>query len=252
MNLLEMKELSISFGGLQALLNVNLTLEPGEIKGLIGPNGSGKTTIFNVITGIYKPNSGSIHYLGKDLLQYKSHQRSSLGISRTFQNLQLFTDMTVLENVMTGFHNICLQSIMAYAFQIKKTKSVEKKVRERAEELLQMIGMDAYADWPISELSFAQQRLVEIARSLAPEPKLLLLDEPASGIDLKMHNELKKVLRNLRDKQGVTIIHIEHIMSMVMDIADRVMVLYNGTPIFEGLPQEVQQHARVQEVYLGT
>ncbi len=242
----------MSFGGLHALMDLNLTLNPGEIKGLIGPNGSGKSTLFNVITGIYLPDRGNIRFMEKDLLRYKSHQRAMMGISRTFQNLQLFTDMTALENVLTGLHNLYAQDVMTYIFRIKKSGDIERKAVERAGELLQMVGMEAFADWPITDLSFAQQRLVEIARALAPEPKLLLLDEPASGIDPKMHEDLKEILKKIRDEKGVTIIHIEHIMAMVMGIADRVLVLNNGTPIFEGIPEEVQQNQKVKEVYLGT
>jgi ABC-type branched-subunit amino acid transport system ATPase component len=251
MSIFEIKDICMSFGGLQALIKLNLTLEPGEIKGLIGPNGAGKSTVFNIITGIYPQDSGSIQFLGQNLDRFKSHQRASMGISRTFQNLQLFTDMTVLENILTGLHNIYTESLTTYLFRSKKTKATEKKARERAEELLQMVEMEAFAEWPVSELSFAQQRLVEIARALAPEPKLLLLDEPASGIDPKMHEGLKKILKKIREEKGVTIIHIEHIMSMVMDIADRVMVLNNGSALFEGTPAEVRENPKVQEVYLG-
>jgi len=251
MSILEIKSLSKNFGGLSAIQDLNLSLEPGEIKGLIGPNGAGKSTVFNLITGIYPPEKGSISFMGKDILKYKSYERAAMGISRTFQNLQLFSDMTALENVLTGLHNIYYIDPFTYFFKKRTTRNTEHKAIQRAEEILQMVGMEDYFEWPIGDLSFAQQRLVEIARALATEPKLLLLDEPAAGIDPSMHEQLKKIFKSICNDKGVTIIHIEHIMSMVMDVADRVMVLFNGSAIYEGSPQEVKENDRVQECYLG-
>jgi len=203
MHAISIKNLSISFGGVKALNSVNLNVKQAHIHGVIGPNGAGKSTLFNVICGVNQPDSGSILYNGTELLRLKVHQRAEIGISRTFQMVQLFHDMTVLENVMTGLHHKMGSGILSATLSLKKMKREENEVREKAIGILKFLEMEAFAGRFGSDLSFGQQRLVEIARALVSEPKLLLLDEPAAGLSIARVPALTKILNKIRDEKSI-------------------------------------------------
>ncbi|MDO5293390.1 MAG: ABC transporter ATP-binding protein [bacterium] len=250
MALLDVKNLGISFGGLRAVDNFNISIKEGQLYGLIGPNGAGKTTIFNLLTGVYRPTDGSILLDGKNIVGQSIHKISQEGIARTFQNIRLFGKMTVLENVKVGLHNEYKYSILSSILQYPTIKK-EAQMNERAMEILKVFGLEENADLLASNLPYGQQRKLEIARALATNPKLLLLDEPAAGMNPNETLELMDTIRLVRDEFNVTILLIEHDMKLVSGICEELTVLNFGTVLAQGKPEVVLNDPKVVTAYLG-
>jgi branched-chain amino acid transport system ATP-binding protein len=248
--LLELRHVTMQFGGVTALSEVDLHVHKGEIAGLIGPNGAGKTTVFNVVTGVFQPTSGDIVFDGKSLLGKKRYQVTKLGVARTFQNIRLFPDMTALENVMVGADAHHRTSVPSAMLRLPRHRTEERDGRIRARELLELVGIPHRAEETARNLPYGDQRRVEIARALATEPKLLLLDEPAAGFNPREKRALADLIRTVRES-GYTILLIEHDMGLVMNICDRISVLDFGRKIAEGIPAEIQANERVINAYLG-
>jgi len=249
--LLSVRDVSVSFGGVKVLDGIDLDVKSGEIRGLIGPNGAGKTTMLNVISGIHPPHHGDVLLDGVSIVGRKPSDIARLGLGRTFQTSQLFRGMTVLENLMTGLHHRTSSGLLAACFNTRRHQEEEEATKEEARQALEFIGMSAFADRPGSALSFGQQRVIEIARTLIGAPKVVLLDEPAVGLSLNRLAEFDLLLRRIRDEKGVTLILIEHVIRLVMDVCDRVTVLSSGRRIAEGSPDTVRNDAQVIEAYLG-
>lgn len=250
MTLLSVQALSKNFGGVQALQEVSFEVQAGEILALIGPNGAGKTTCFNVITGLTPATSGAIYLEGRDLRNLPPYRRARLGLARTFQNIQLFSGMSVLENVMTGSHLGQNVGVLTAFLPLRRVRQSEARVREEAMTWLELVGLADKADWPADALAYGQQRRLEIARALAQKPKLLLLDEPAAGLNPRETEEVGALLLKLRDL-GITLLVIEHDMTLVMGLSERIVVLDQGRVIATGPPREIRRHPRVIEAYLG-
>jgi branched-chain amino acid transport system ATP-binding protein len=238
------------FGGLTALQGISFTVAKGSITGIIGPNGAGKTTLFNVATGIYPPSEGAVLLDGKDISALPPEKRAGLGLVRTFQNIELFGKMTVLENVMVGLHTQSSSGLFSCAFRMPWQMSEERRIREKSREWLAFAGIAEIEDVEAGTLSFGKGRLLEIARAMALEPKLLLMDEPAAGLNSQETAELAELIKRIRDL-GVTVALVEHDMDLVMDICDALVVLNLGTMLAEGTPREIQDNQAVVTAYLG-
>lgn len=251
MAMLDVKNLSISFGGLKAVDDFSITIEKGQLYGLIGPNGAGKTTIFNLLTGVYKPDGGRILLDGKDITGHKAIQINQAGNARTFQNIRLFKELSVLDNVKVGLHNHHEYSTLSGILRLPSYYKVEKEMDERAMELLKVFDLDKEFDYKASNLPYGKQRKLEIARALATEPKLLLLDEPAAGMNPNETAELMKTIRFVRDHFDMTVLLIEHDMKLVSGICERLTVLNFGHMLAEGPTSEVLSNPEVIKAYLG-
>ena len=248
--MLNVEHLCLDFDGLKAVNDVSLHVDKGTVTALIGPNGAGKTTLFNLIAGVYTPKSGKITLDGKDITGMKTYHICNEGISRTYQVIKLFSGMTVLDNVLVGMHSQLKAGFWQGVFRTKKTREEEKAALEKAHELLQLVGLDKYADFPAGSLAYGQQRLLEIARALASNPKLLLLDEPAAGMNTTEKFELNERIRAIT-KMGITVLIVEHDMAMVMSIADKIYVISSGKNLADGNCEEVANNPAVIEAYLG-
>jgi branched-chain amino acid transport system ATP-binding protein len=249
--LLHANGVTIRFGGLTAVSNFNLSIRPNELVGLIGPNGAGKTTIFNMLTGVYKPTEGDIHIGGVDTRQMKPYQITSLGVARTFQNIRLFKELSVLDNVKIGGHIHYRYSGTSAVLHTNRFHAAEDTAEIEAEKLLDIFGLKSRAQSDAKNLPYGDQRRLEIARALAARPKLLLLDEPAAGLNDSETLALMSTIHEIRDRFGIAILLIEHNMELVMGICERIVVLNFGKTIAEGSPDEVRANPAVIEAYLG-
>lgn len=251
MAMLEVKNLGISFGGLRAVDGFNIKIEKGQLYGLIGPNGAGKTTIFNMLTGVYKPTDGLIELDGQNITGKKTIEINKAGIARTFQNIRLFKELTVLDNVKVGLHNHHKYSTLAGILRLPSYHKVEKEMNAEAMELLEVFGLDGEADQLASNLPYGKQRKLEIARALATEPKLLLLDEPAAGMNPNETIELMETIQFVRDKFDMTVLLIEHDMKLVSGICEELTVLNFGQVLAQGKTSDVLNNPEVIKAYLG-
>ena len=252
MSILNVEGVHVYFGGVKALTGVSLGVEEGHIHGIIGPNGSGKTTLCNVISGFYRPKMGGVIFCGRNIDRLRPDQRVGLGLARTFQSLQIFGEMTVMENLMVGRHSCCHEGLVQGILRTSSARRERAETMEKALLSLRFVGLEGLGKKHANNLSFGQQRLLELGRALISEPKLLIVDEPAAGLSPPMVENLTKLLQSLCKEKGITIIMIEHVIRLVMGISNRITVLDNGKRIAEGTPDEIRKDPRVIEAYLGT
>ncbi len=248
--MLELKGITQIFGGVTALKDVSFGIAKGDITGVIGPNGAGKTTLFNIVTGIYTQTSGQVFFEGRDISGLPAERLAYLGMVRTFQNIELFGKMTVIENVMVGLHSKTTSGMLACAFRMPWAVKEERIIREEAHEWLKFAGIDDLADLEASNLPFGRGRMLEIARAMACRPRMILMDEPAAGLNSQETLGLAGLIRKIRD-MGITVVLVEHDMELVMDICDRIVVLNLGKKLAEGTPREIQDNHEVIAAYLG-
>lgn len=250
-NVLNIEKLGIDFGGLTAVNNLSMYIDEKEIVGLIGPNGAGKTTVFNLLTKVYEPTRGKIYLADEDTEKLDTIEINKKGVARTFQNIRLFNDLSVLDNVLVGMNNSITYSTFDSIFRLSKFYKQEKQANEKAFELLKIFDLDKYADLKASSLPYGAQRRLEIARALATNPKVLLLDEPAAGMNPQETEELMNTIKFVRDKFGIAILLIEHDMNLVMNICERIYVLNYGMLLAKGSPEEIKNNPDVIKAYLG-
>lgn len=249
--ILRAENLSKSFMGIHALKNISMDVKAGEILGVIGPNGAGKTTLFNVLTGLFSPDSGRIDFSDNDITKLKPYRRVCMGMARTFQNLEIFRDMSVLENVMVGGHSKLKSGFFSSMTMMPWKTREEKALREKAFQLLEVLGIHERADEQASNLSYGDQRRVEIARALVSKPAVLFLDEPAAGMNPKETKELSGLIVRLKNALNLTVVIIEHDMNLIMEICERIIVMAEGKLLVSGTSAEIRKHPKVLEAYLG-
>jgi branched-chain amino acid transport system ATP-binding protein len=252
MSLLEVRDVSLAFGGVKALTDVSIDVQPGTVTAVIGPNGAGKTSLYNVISGFYRPQKGSVFFDGGDVTTVKPHQRAGLGLARTFQNIALFRGLTVLENIKLGAHHRLRTGLLSAVWYLGRAAREESELRREIEErIIDLLHLADWRDAPVSALSYGLQKRVELARALAMRPRLLMLDEPVAGMNREEKDDMSRYILDVREQWDVTVLLIEHDIGMVMDLSDRIHVLNFGCRLASGSPQEVAADPAVIEAYIG-